>query len=143
MARILVVDDEPGILTLLRTILRVNGHEVFTASNSVIGLELLSRTPFDVLLLDLRIGDADGRDFYRSARALDFRGAIVIISAYGALRAARELGADGAISKPFAPNDLMDELDSAIRKTQARLQAEEEPPEQQPLFRLVRPLAWA
>ena len=143
MARILVVDDEPSILTLLRTILRVNGHEVFTASDSHIGLDLLGNTSFDVLLLDLQIGDADGRDFYRRARAQDFRGAIVIVSAYGALRAARELGADGAIAKPFAPNELMDEIDRAILKSQARNQAEEEPPERPLLFRLIRPLAWA
>ena len=135
MARILVVDDEPGILTLLRTILRIHEHQVFTASTFDLGLELLRRQRFDVLLLDLRIGEADGRDLYRQARADNFRGAVVIISAYGAVSAARELGADGAISKPFTPDELVGEIDRAIERRSSQ-SVDEDGPQRPSLFRI-------
>ena len=119
MARILVVDDEENILALLRTILRIGGHEVLTASNEAAGFELLRSQSVDLLVLDLRIGEFDGREFFRRARAESFAGAIVIVSAYGALRAARELGADGAIEKPFEPMELMNEIDRILVRRSA------------------------
>jgi DNA-binding response OmpR family regulator len=141
LARILVVDDEPGILTLLRTVLRLNDHQVFTASSSALGMQLLRRQSFDVLLLDLRIGEEDGREFYRRARADNFRGAVVIVSAYGALSAARELGADGAISKPFEPHELTDEIERAISRRAAQNQQDDH--DRPSLFSLVRRFAWS
>ena len=114
MARILVVDDEENILQLLRTILRLSGHEALTASNQDDGFDLLRRERVDLLLLDLRIGEFDGREFFRAARERGFQGPVVIVSAYGALRAARELGADGAIEKPFDPSELIDEIERVL-----------------------------
>ncbi|MPZ50169.1 MAG: response regulator [Dehalococcoidia bacterium] len=114
MARILVVDDEENILQLLRTILQIGGHDVLSAVNQADGFDLLRRESVDLLLLDLRIGEFDGRDFFHGARANGYMGRIVIISAFGAVRAARELGADGAIEKPFDPADLMDEIERIL-----------------------------
>jgi DNA-binding response OmpR family regulator len=137
LARILVVDDEDNILTLLGTILRLGGHEVLTANNEADGFALLRRQDVDLLVLDLRIGEFDGREFFRRARAMNYSGAIVIVSAYGALRAARELGADGAIEKPFEPSELMNEIDLIL----AHRRGETAQPDQGPsLFRLfLRP----
>ena len=122
MARILVVDDEEHILSLLSTVLRFGGHDALIASNHSDGFDLLGRENVDLILLDLRIGEFDGREFFRDARAHGFAGPIVIVSAFGALRAARELGADGAIEKPFDPSDLVAEVDRILteRPTRAR-----------------------
>jgi DNA-binding response OmpR family regulator len=114
MARILILDDEENILSLLSTILRLGGHEVVTANNQTDGHDILRRSAIDMLLLDLRLGDLDGRDFFHRARGDGYSGAIVIVSAYGALRAARELGADGAIEKPFEPTELLAEIDRIV-----------------------------
>ena len=48
----------------------------------------------------------DGREFYRRARELGYTGPVLILSAYGALQAQLELGAEAASSKPFDPQDL-------------------------------------
>jgi len=47
----------------------------------------------------------DGRDVYRAARAMGYRGPVIVCSAFGARDAQRELGAEAAISKPFDPAD--------------------------------------
>jgi DNA-binding response OmpR family regulator len=143
VARILVVDDEDNILSLLGTILRLGGHEVLTANNEDDGFALLRRNDIELLVLDLRIGEFDGREFFRRARTQNYTGAVVIVSAYGALRAARELGADGAIEKPFEPTELMNEIDEVLARRRA--QAPERDEDSSPsLFRLPRlRLGWA
>ena len=141
MARILVVDDEENILLLLSTILRLGGHDVLTASNEADGFSLLRHENLDLLVLDLRIGDFDGRDFFRRAKAENFTGAIVIVSAYGAIGAARELGADGAIEKSFDPSELMGEIDQILARRRS------EPPRKGDRgymhLRLLSCFAWA
>jgi DNA-binding response OmpR family regulator len=141
MARILVVDDEENILALLRTILRLGGHDVVTARNEDEGFEVLRREQIDLIVLDLRIGEFDGREFFRRARTDGFSGAIVIISAYGALRAARELGADGAIEKPFEPSELTEEIDRLLTPRNDEAPDESQLPPA-PLFRIMPRVAW-
>ncbi len=59
-AQVLVVDDEENVLITTGAILELDGYAVTTASSAAAALELLSRRAFDVVVSDLRIGDAAG-----------------------------------------------------------------------------------
>jgi len=63
---VLVVDDEPGISSLLEDILEASGHHVATAPNGLAALERLERGSFDVILSDIRMPELDGPGLYRA-----------------------------------------------------------------------------
>jgi response regulator RpfG family c-di-GMP phosphodiesterase len=67
---ILCVDDEPHILSALRRLFRVQGHEVLTADSARAGLELLAAHPVDLVISDMRMPEMDGVEFLERARAL-------------------------------------------------------------------------
>jgi CheY-like chemotaxis protein len=109
--RMLVIDDEPDLRTILGAMLRGDGHDVETASNGAEGLGLISRNPFDVIFCDLRMPEMDGRALYDEIRR-DYPQAlkrIVFVTAqahspdYGAFL--REIGAP-VLEKPFTPQGL-------------------------------------
>ena len=107
MTTALIVDDDPGILKLMATVLFLEGITVQAIGSGVEGLEAMGQTTMpDVIVLDLSMPDLDGREFYRQARLRGYAGPIVICSAYGARAAEAELGAQGAIEKPFNPDEL-------------------------------------
>lgn len=109
MKTILVVDDDPGVLTLIRMIFRSEGWNVDTARNgreAIEQLEVLPAEP-DVIVLDLMMPEIDGREFYKIARDRGVRSRIMILSAYGSERARKELGAEDALAKPFEPEVLV------------------------------------
>src|SRR5438552_18005953 len=58
--RILLVDDEPGILITTQAILEADGYEVETANSGQAALQMLENTNYDLLVLDLRMEDMDG-----------------------------------------------------------------------------------
>ncbi len=65
--RILVIDDEPGVLTVITRILRRKGYLVDGVGNGKAGLEQLTNTTYDLILCDLRMPGMDGSEFYRNA----------------------------------------------------------------------------
>lgn len=113
MARILVVDDDRVIRRLAHDLLTDEGFEVTSAENGSAGLEaLLSERP-GLVLLDLRMPSMDGRTFHASMPA-DCRDIpILVLSGSSDIHeVAAEIGAAGALQKPF---DL-DELVQAVRR---------------------------
>jgi two-component system response regulator SaeR len=103
---VLIIDDDRNLTVLLSTVLSLEGHEVMTASDGEAALALLDGRRIDVIVLDLRMPRMDGRAFFRELRSRGNQTPVVIASAYGALDAQRELGAEGAIEKPFVPETL-------------------------------------
>ena len=106
MTRILVVDDDPGLVRMVKMSLEVEGYEVVTASDGERGLEELGKHPSDIVLLDLQMPRMDGRTFYREMKSRGFDIPVLILSAYGADAARVELDADAAVNKPFDPEFL-------------------------------------
>ena len=106
MTRILVVDDDPGLVRMVKMSLEVEGYEVVTASDGERGLEELGKRPSDIVLLDLQMPRMDGRTFYREMKSRGFDIPVLILSAYGAEAARVELDADAAVNKPFDPEFL-------------------------------------
>ncbi len=85
MARILVVDDEDGVVSAYEAVLRYEGYAVITASTSSEALQLLERWRPDLVLLDIRLGNrdpADGLDVLRQMRARVPGVKVVMVSAY-------------------------------------------------------------
>jgi CheY-like chemotaxis protein len=113
---ILVIDDQPDIVLMVRLILELEGDQVLGAGSGEEGLEVLARTEPDAVLLDIRLPGVDGwgvlrelRDSHRLERL-----PVVMISAHSAPSAARralEEGARGYLTKPFDVDDLLHKLD--------------------------------
>jgi two-component system OmpR family response regulator len=112
--RILVVDDDSSLLTLLRILLLDSGFEVHTAINGIDALRQAESNTFDLLVLDLDMPGMDGRQFFHEYRSRGYDGSILILSAYGAEAGRRELGADAAVSKPFEPERLTNVVEQLL-----------------------------
>jgi two-component system response regulator AtoC len=111
---VLIVDDDAGLLRLLTLILRSADYDVATALNGVDALDVAERQHVDVIVLDLRMPVLDGPGFFRELRARGDKTPVLVASSVGARDAQRELGAEGAIEKPFEPEDLLAAVGSLI-----------------------------
>ncbi len=111
--RILIVDDEPHIRRVLRTILATDGFEVEEAADGVEGMEAInSDTEFDFVLLDFMMPGATGLEVLARIRSHPTRSAtpVIILTAKGQdtdRRAALAGGADDFLTKPFSPKKLV------------------------------------
>jgi DNA-binding response OmpR family regulator len=85
-----------------------DGLEVATARDGAEALEQLSRDAYDVVVLDLQMPRMDGRAFFREMKSRGHEPQVIILSAYGAEEARRELKVAAAVPKPFDPDDLME-----------------------------------
>ncbi|MGE0591075.1 MAG: sigma-54-dependent transcriptional regulator [Vicinamibacterales bacterium] len=102
--RLLVVDDDPSILTLVGRIAEGEGFDVGTALTGEDALARIRRAPADVVLLDSRMPGADGLDVLRSLRELVPRCRVALMTGYGTIDSAVEaikLGAIDYLTKPF------------------------------------------
>jgi two-component system KDP operon response regulator KdpE len=119
--RVLVVDDEPGILGAVTPLLRSRGYDVFTAMTGKAALEAVELHQPDVVVLDLGLPDMDGVEVCRLLRDGGSM-PIIILSARGAEGekvAALDAGADDYVTKPFGNEELLARIRVALRRTAA------------------------
>ena len=114
MPCVLVIEDEPALRRMLTFTLRDAGFDVRSAANGRAGLEDVALRAPDVVVLDLEMPVMDGRTFFREFRRRGFEVPVLILSAYGARRAARELNAEAAVQKPFRADDLVEKLEQLL-----------------------------
>ena len=106
--QVLVVDDEPAIVAMIRDVLEDAGFEVVTAANGVEALRAVERGEPAVVLLDMQMPILDGAGFARLLRERGMRVPIVVMTAgSSAERWARELPADAHLAKPFDIEGLL------------------------------------
>ena len=121
---ILVVDDEPDLLELIRYSLGQHGYEVTCALSGEEALTQLDARPPDLVVLDLMLPGADGLEICRAMKR-DARTAlipIIILSARGEeadVVAGLELGADDYLTKPFSPRVLQARIKAVLRRQQS------------------------
>ena len=122
--RILIVDDEPVVTDVLGALLRKEGHEVVSASDAGTGRGLLETGgPWDAVLLDVMLPDADGLDVLRWIRARDSDTAVLMITAFGTVEnavVAMKLGAFHYLTKPFKNDEVRLLVAQAVRTTRLR-----------------------
>jgi DNA-binding response OmpR family regulator len=97
------VDDDVSLLSLLRILLTTSGYQVLSASDGRRALELAERAPVDLVLLDLEMPVMDGRQFFREFRSRGKTAPVIVVSAHDAENVSAQIGADGAVAKPFDP----------------------------------------
>jgi len=109
-AKILIVDDEKILTTVLKNLLTREGYEVAIAENGETALRFLKNEPLDVVLLDLRLPDANGLDLLPKIRELAPEAGVIIITAYAEIRSAVSAIKEGAfdyLAKPFEDEELL------------------------------------
>ena len=117
--RVLVVDDEENIRHVLQLLLRRAGYEVDTASDGVEALQALRDSPYDVVLLDLRMPRLDGLSFLDEVQQTQHGATIIVMSAYGSPETAIQAMKKGAydyLNKPFESDEVL----LTLRKAEER-----------------------
>ena len=115
MAVILVIDDEKNLRWALERGLSAEGHRVVTGATAAEGLDLATREPPDLVLLDLRLPDLDGIEVLKRLRAADPRRPVIMITAHGAVETALKAMKEGAYDYVMKPFDL-DEMSVLVAK---------------------------
>jgi DNA-binding NtrC family response regulator len=122
--RILVVDDEPVVTDVLGTLLRKEGHDVVVAADAATGRgQLESGGPWDAILVDIMLPDANGLDVLRFIRDRDPDTAVLMITAFGTVESAvtaMKLGAFHYLTKPFKNEEVRLLVAQAVRTTRLR-----------------------
>jgi two-component system copper resistance phosphate regulon response regulator CusR len=116
---LLVVEDEPTLARYLRKGLEEAAWTVDLAPTAGEAWRLLSLSTYDVMLLDLGLPDADGRDLLRRLRAADVRVPVLILTARGAVQDRVDGlndGADDYLGKPFAFDELVARIHALLRR---------------------------
>ena len=124
--RILVVDDEPDLLELVRVNLAQAGFEVETASTGRNALDCVRRSAPDLVVLDLMLPDVPGTDVCRELRSdPEFARLPIIMLTARADEVDRvvgfELGADDYVTKPFSPRELTLRVRAILRRRSAHV----------------------
>jgi DNA-binding response OmpR family regulator len=118
-ARILLVDDDPGVLDIVSYSLRSEGFEVETAERGMEALEIADRDPHDVIILDVMLPDLSGTEVCRRLRAAQHTVPILMLTAKDAevdRVLGLELGADDYVSKPFSKAELVSRVRAILRR---------------------------
>jgi DNA-binding response OmpR family regulator len=117
VARVLIVDDEPDILLMLRVGLEQSGYETGLAADGDVALQRVREEHFDLILLDVMMPVLDGWGVLEALGSDGTRPPVVVLSAKSAARdieRAMELGATAYITKPFEIDALIQRIDSVL-----------------------------
>jgi len=121
-ARLLLIDDDKRLTTLVGDYLRANGFDVESAGSLAAGRERLRAASYDALVLDLMLPDGDGLDFTRELRGnpATRRLPLMMLTARGEPTdrvVGLEMGADDYLPKPFEPRELLARLRAILRRS--------------------------
>ncbi len=117
--KVLIVDDDPAICKLLEKVMRSNGLESSVAGNGAEALSLIRSNVYDIILMDVTLGDMEGFEVIKKIRSQGISTPVMIVSGrnedYDSLYGL-SLGADDYITKPFRPLVLGAKVKALIRR---------------------------
>jgi len=116
-AKVLVVDDEPSILRLLREALAQWGYQVATASNAREALDALRTDLYDAAITDIRMPEMDGADTFRALRNINPRIKAILMSGCAMSDKAQSILDEGAIEfvqKPFDTKEFLEKITAIV-----------------------------
>lgn len=121
LERILIVEDEPSMRTILADCLARRGYRVLTAADGVNGLRRATEEKPDLILLDLMMPKLDGYAVCQELRRLEIRTPILVLTARGRVEdrvRGLDLGADDYLVKPFSRDELLARVRALLRRSQ-------------------------
>ncbi len=127
-ARILIIDDEAGIRDSLETLLTLENFQVESAPDGGAGLDLLTRSSYDLLLLDLALPGETGIDLLPRIKSLAPTLPVIMITAYGTVGNvvdAIQAGAANFVQKPWDNEKLLADIRAAIGRSRAELEVQQ------------------
>jgi DNA-binding response OmpR family regulator len=120
MAKILVIDDEPSILIMIKKMLEREGHLVDTAANGRVGTELFEKNNHDLIITDIIMPQKEGLEIILELRKKHPKLKIVAISGGGRigpegyLPSAKLFGADMVFQKPLVKNEFVEAISKLL-----------------------------
>lgn len=115
--RLLLVDDDPEILNILRDMLRLKGHRVIATADGEKAIEMLDSSEFDLVLTDLGMPVVSGWEIARHAKARNRNTPVVMITGWGAQYEDEDLtgrGVDLILSKPLSWDKLLTSIEKML-----------------------------
>ena len=119
--RILLVEDEPGLVLTLSDLLASQGYEIETATDGETGLSKASQLAFDLIILDVMLPKKNGFEVCKTLRERGVDTAILMLTARTQVVdrvSGLKLGADDYVSKPFDPAELLARVEALLRRVQ-------------------------
>ena len=130
--KVLIVDDEPDMLSTCKKFLSRTGYRVFVAGNGAEALALVEESPYDLVITDLKMPGMDGMEVLRAVKLKRPETIVVMFTGYGTIQdavLAMKEGAFDFITKPFTPDQLAVSVERALK--QLRLEKENRALQQQ------------
>jgi len=119
-ARILLIEDDPGLARMVADLLTTDGYHVEWAANGARGLERTLAGNFDLLVLDVMLPDQSGHELCREIRRRGIGSAILMLTAkvqVSDLMVGLRLGADDYMARPFDPAELRARVAALVRRS--------------------------
>jgi DNA-binding NtrC family response regulator len=122
MPKIVLIDDEPRMLSLLNTILKAEGYSVTSVQDGTKVPDLLNTETFDLMITDIRMAPINGLELLKIARQVRPAMPVIILTAYGSVETAIEamkLGSFDYVTKPFKMDELLITIQRALEYSRA------------------------
>ena len=119
-SRILLVEDEPGLVLTVTDLLEGEGHEVTARTDGQSGLDAALKSDFDLLILDVMLPKKTGFDLLRDLRMQGKDAPVLMLTAKSQVVdkvVGLKLGADDYLTKPFDPSELLARIEALLRRT--------------------------
>jgi two-component system, OmpR family, response regulator VicR len=130
MKKIMVVDNEPDIVDLTRTVLEVGGFNVVTASSGEECLRKLEDEPVDLILLDIMMPGMSGWDVFNRIKNMSINTKVAFLSVLEISDKRKQVllneGLADYIMKPFDKDTLLDRVDKILEDKEAEEKAQQE-----------------
>jgi DNA-binding NtrC family response regulator len=119
MYKIVIIDDETGMLHFLEKLFQIKGFSVHTFETGTAGIEFIKNNTLDAVLLDIKLPDIDGLEVLKQIKNINKNIPVVVMTAYGDVDSAVEFMKQGAydyVTKPFPKEKIIEVIKNCCEK---------------------------